>query len=140
MKGKKQVLFVCVVALATVLAIGAASMAAAQGSDPAGANDQDPKYHSSITVDERQVAGSSEEAEAKALAPLAKISESEAKAAAEAAAGGTASETELGNENGALVFEVQVGDKEVKVDAGNGKVLRIEKDDGEEGAKTGTED
>lgn len=63
------------------------------------------------------------------LAPLAKITKAEAIAAAEAEAGGKATEAELGSENGALVFEVEVGSQEVKIDAGNGKVLRVETDD-----------
>lgn len=120
MKGRKKVLLVCAVALAAALTVGAVSIAGAQGGDP--------------------VDGLSEEAEAKALASLAKISKSEAEAAAEAAVGGNASETELGNENGALVYEVEIGNQEVKVDAGNGKVLSVQKDDADEGAEEGVKE
>ncbi|MBV6622548.1 MAG: PepSY domain-containing protein [Rivularia sp. (in: Bacteria)] len=57
---------------------------------------------------------------------LAKITPEQAKAAAEAEIGGQASEVELENEDGNLVYEVEIGKKEVIVDAGNGKVLYTE--------------
>jgi len=90
---------------------------------------QDPLYEGSIIVDESKYEGVSEEDESEALAGLATITADEAKNFAEDEIGSTASNVELGNENGSLVYEVQIGKQEVKVDAGNGSILHIENDD-----------
>jgi len=71
----------------------------------------------------------SEQAEDKNLANLAKISAIEAQKIAETKVGGTASKTELENENGQPVYAVTIGTQEVKVDAVNGSVLRTESAD-----------
>jgi uncharacterized membrane protein YkoI len=92
---------------------------------------QDPSYHGSITVDETKYDGKSEQDESKDLVGLAKITADQAKQAAEAKVGGAASSVELGSENGSLVYEVKIGDQEVKVDADNGAILKIEQDDNE---------
>lgn len=60
------------------------------------------------------------------LQSLAKISATQAKQAAETSVGGTASSVKLENENGSLLYAVVIGNQEVKVDAGNGKVLYTE--------------
>jgi uncharacterized membrane protein YkoI len=57
------------------------------------------------------------------LQSLAKISASQAQQTAEAAQGNKASSTQLENEDGNLVYAVNIGQNEVKVDAGNGKIL-----------------
>jgi uncharacterized membrane protein YkoI len=57
------------------------------------------------------------------LQPLAKISASLAQQTAEAAQGNKASNVQLENEDGNLVYAVNIGQNEVKVDAGNGKIL-----------------
>jgi hypothetical protein len=57
------------------------------------------------------------------LQSLAKITPQQAKAAAEAAKGGTASSVKLENEDGNVVYSVAIGQQEVSVDAGNGKIL-----------------
>lgn len=58
------------------------------------------------------------------LQSLAKISASQAQQVAEAAQGGSkASSTKLENEDGNLVYAVNIGQNEVKVDAGNGQIL-----------------
>lgn len=67
-----------------------------------------------------------------ALIGTVKITVDEAKKAAEAKVGGTASEAELGDENGTPTYDVKVGNKDVKVDANSGKVLGVEKDDANE--------
>lgn len=90
----------------------------------AGKDTQSPSYTSSIKTQDTQEV--SDTIEAKQLASLAKISEAEAKAAAEKSAGGTASSIKLENENGNVVYGVTVGTKEVKVDAGNGAILQTE--------------
>lgn len=61
------------------------------------------------------------------LQPLAKITPEQAKIAAETSTGAKASSVKLENENGNLVYAVAFGQQqEVKVDAGNGKVLYTE--------------
>ncbi|GGO33408.1 PepSY domain-containing protein [Deinococcus humi] len=47
----------------------------------------------------------------------------QAKAAALAAVPDTVTSVQLGNENGFLVYDVTIGNQEVIVDAGNGRVL-----------------
>lgn len=56
----------------------------------------------------------------------AKITAQEAIKAAESSIGSKASRVQLENENGNLVYAVVIGKQEVKVDAGNGKVLYTE--------------
>lgn len=60
----------------------------------------------------------------------AKITIQQAIAIAEAEIGGKASEVELDNEDGNLVYEVEIGEKEVVIDAVNGKVLYTESESG----------
>lgn len=60
------------------------------------------------------------------LQSLAKITAQQALQAAETAQGGRASSVELENEDGNLVYQVKIGQKEVIVDAGDGKVLYTE--------------
>jgi uncharacterized membrane protein YkoI len=78
----------------------------------------------------------SEADEAAALQPMAGISSDEAQALAEAAnPGSTALQVELDNENGVLVYSVELSNGlEVKVDAGNGAILHTEQDDADEEA------
>src|SRR5665811_724245 len=54
------------------------------------------------------------------------ISSDQAKAIAEKAVGGTATAVEQDDEDGGGVYDVQVGNKEVKVDATSGQVLKTE--------------
>lgn len=75
-----------------------------------------------------------ETAEAAQLAKVAKVTEAQAKAAAIARVPGTADTARLGNENGNVVWEVEVTDgagkvQEIKVDAGNARVLLVEAGD-----------
>jgi len=96
---------------------------------------QEPSYTGSILVDETQFGGLSETDEAAALQPMAVISSDEAKATAEAAnPGSTALQVELDNENGVLVYSVELDNGlEVKVDAGNGTILHTEQANAGEG-------
>lgn len=61
---------------------------------------------------------------------LAKITAEQARSVAISRVGGTAQKAELENEDGNLVYSVEVktpqGTKDVKVDAGNGRVLHVE--------------
>lgn len=66
---------------------------------------------------------------------LAKITFEEAKKAGETAIGGKANEVELDIENGGLVYDVEVGNKEAIIDAGNGKVLYVQDEEAEEKTK-----
>ncbi len=63
------------------------------------------------------------------LLPQADISLSEAIEAAQGAASGSVGEVDLEYWDGKLVFNVDIGDKDVKVDAGNGTVLAVDQDD-----------
>jgi hypothetical protein len=80
-----------------------------------------------IAVAQEKVAlsesSTNEASEVAKLQPLAKISASLAQQTAEAAQGNKASSTQLENEDGNLVYAVNIGHNEVKVDAGNGKIL-----------------
>jgi uncharacterized membrane protein YkoI len=76
-----------------------------------------------------------EGAESERLKSLARITPEQASAAAVAQVPGTVKRVELENENGNVVYGVEIttanGESDVKVDAGNGRVLHVEKD-GEE--------
>jgi uncharacterized membrane protein YkoI len=122
------------VLVATLLVGGLAMAAFAQGPTPqaqteeqadTGPNEQFPSYASSIRVDDAQYEGMSEADEAAALAGLATVTPEQAKAAAlKANPGTTVVKVELDNENGALVYSVELSNGlDVKVDAGSGAVL-----------------
>lgn len=70
-----------------------------------------------------------EQTENQILAGGATITADEAKLAAEAQLGGSADSVKLENENGTTVYEVRIGDKEVKIDANDGSVLKVEQGD-----------
>jgi hypothetical protein len=121
---------------AAVAALGlcGTGIAIAQSGGGGGDSGKAP-YTSSVTVAD---SGTDSEANDAALAGLAKISPDQAKAAALAAVPGTAGKVELENEDGNVVYGVEVttasgSTMDVKVDAGNGKVLSQEADDGAEG-------
>jgi len=93
-----------------------------------GLDQQSPAYTSSISVGQTSNDGKSESGEAAALASQAKISIEQAKTAALAANPGTSVvKAGLDNENGALVYSVELSNgSDVKVDAGNGAILHTE--------------
>lgn len=74
-----------------------------------------------------------EQAEAAQYQKLARITADQARTAALASVPGTAQSVELENEDGNLVYGVSIktasGERDVKVDAGNGKVLHVEQDE-----------
>jgi uncharacterized membrane protein YkoI len=104
-----------------------------EGAEPPEAEDssatdsgpQEPSYASSLTVDQASTQDMSEADEASALQGKAAISAAEAEASAlNANPGTTVVKTELDNENGALVYSVELSNgADVKVDAGNGNIL-----------------
>jgi len=100
-----------------------------KGQDLDNVEEQQPQYTGSITVDESQYEGVSEADEAAALQAKATITSAQAEAAALAAnPGTTVVKTELDNENGVLVYSVELSNgMDVKVDAGNGKILHTER-------------
>jgi len=65
----------------------------------------------------------------KDLAGQAGISESQAIAAAQTAASGALNEVDLEHRSGRLVYTVDVGAKDVKVDASTGQVVAVDADD-----------
>ncbi len=99
---------------------------------------QDPSYTGSISVDQQATDGMNEADESAALQDQAKISAADAEAAALAAnPGAKVVKSELDNENGVLVYSVEL-DKgmDVKVDAGNGAVIYTDQsEDGSEMAE-----
>jgi uncharacterized membrane protein YkoI len=106
----------------------AATQAAVQSSSTGSVEEQQPQYTGSITVDESQYSGVNEADEAAALQAKATITSAQAEAAALAAnPGTTAIKAELDNENGALVYSVELSNgMDVKVDAANGEILHTE--------------
>ena len=119
------------------LALGAMAIGAGLfGTAYAGSNgeSQAPSYRSSISVPDR---ADGEEDEATQLAALAKIDATRASSAALAHVPGTVLEVGLENENGNLVYGVEIKAasnevKDVKIDAGNGAVLHVGAADNEE--------
>ena len=73
--------------------------------------------------------GASRLDDGKDLLPQAQISEAQAIAAAHGAASGALNEVDLEHRTGRLVFNVDVGDKDVKVDAASGRVVAVDSDD-----------
>jgi uncharacterized membrane protein YkoI len=73
-----------------------------------------------------------EGAESERLKSLARITPEQASAAALAQVPGTVTKVELENEDGNVVYGVEIktahGESDVKVDAGDGRVLHVEKD------------
>jgi uncharacterized membrane protein YkoI len=65
----------------------------------------------------------------KSLLPQARITEQQAIEAAQSAASGSLNEVDLEDHNGQLVFNVDVGNKDVKVDASTGNVVAANADD-----------
>jgi uncharacterized membrane protein YkoI len=73
--------------------------------------------------------GASRLDDGKDLLPQAKVTESAAIAAAQTAASGALNEVDLEHAGGRLVWNVDVGDADVEVDAATAKVVRVGHDD-----------
>lgn len=101
--------------------------------------EQNPEYQGSIALNDALYDGKNEKEESVVLAGLATITAEQAQQAAEDRLGSQATKVELGNENGSLVYEVQIANQEVKVDAGNGVILQIELDNDESEMDEGVE-
>ena len=105
--------------------------------DGSGPDAQDPNYAgtASMPVDEATLP-QDEAAEADALAALATVSQADAESAALGAVNGEIVQAELDNENGFVVWSIEVRDgagtvHDVKIDAGNGQVLGTQADEDE---------
>lgn len=105
------------------------------GYEASSGTDQDPAYSSTIQVEDqdREDLGErpEEQGEAAKLAALAKIDATQASSAALAQVPGKVLKVTLDNENGNLVYSVEIHTtaneaKDVKVDAGTGKVLHVD--------------
>jgi len=148
----KKRIYVSAVALGlTIGSVGVAAAATGSGGEPAASTDetaeaqevQEPVYTGSIqapAVDESM----SEADEAAQLGGMATITPDEAATSATGAVPGSAGKAELDNENGAVVYSVEVTDDagtvtDVKVDAGDGAVLDQQVADGDEAAEAGDE-
>src|SRR5262245_21848878 len=94
--------------VATVVAGGAGVAAAAGGSSPSGSSRLD---------------------DGKDLLSQSRITEAEAIAAAQGAASGDLNEVDLEHRDGKLVWNVDVGRHDVKVDAAGGRVVAVDSDD-----------
>jgi uncharacterized membrane protein YkoI len=133
---------VAVLILGGGAAIAAQNPAETTGTEGAKQEEQDPNIKGSIAApaENESVEGQENEAaESKQLEGLAKIDQAAAERAALDAVPGTVKDVELGNENGFVVWEVEVQAsdgtlQEVKVDAGNGQILaqEAENDEGSE--------
>ena len=110
---------------------------------------QEPKINGTVPAP-KEAAGAPEVSEANesaALAALAKVSEADARNAALAKfPGATITKAELGDENGFVVWSIELTDaskapQEVKIDAGSGAVLAVEAGgaDNEKAGKSGTD-
>ncbi|WP_209308846.1 PepSY domain-containing protein [Blastococcus sp. CT_GayMR16] len=152
--------------LAVVLVGGGASIAAASSSDSTTADQEqtdgetadgpdggpgsdqegeDASFTGSVAAPaeteqpDGQEASGNEDQESAALQALATVTPQQAEQAAVAAVPGTVGGSELGNENGFVVYSVEIKGTdgnvtEVKIDAGNGAVLAQEAEDGQEAA------
>jgi uncharacterized membrane protein YkoI len=77
----------------------------------------------------RGASGGSRMDDGQDLLPQAKITEAQAIQAARTAASGDLNEVDLEHLDGKLVFNVDVGKHDVKVDASTGDVVRVDADD-----------
>lgn len=138
----KKRIYVWAIALGlTIGSVGVAAAATGGGNTPAASTDetgevQEPAYTGSIQAPPEDES-MSEADEAAQLSGLATITADEAATAATGAVPGTAGKVELDNENGTVVYSVEVTDDtgariDVKVDAGNGAILDQQPADSDE--------
>jgi len=100
----------------TIVAAGAATLGLAATAFAAGGS------HAGAT-------GTSRLDDGKDLLSQARVTEQHAIAAAQRAASGALNEVDLEHAGGRLVFNVDVGSKDVKVDASTGQVVGVDQDD-----------
>lgn len=125
MNGKQRKQTISVVLSALTLVVGL--MGSAQAGGYYGRT-RSPAYQSSIKVPDQH---NGERGEAARLAALAKIDATRAISAALGQVPGTVLKVALDNENGNLVYSVEIKTanneiKDVKIDAGNGAVVHVD--------------
>jgi len=130
---KRSYMLVLLVVMVAMGAIGAVSATKTTSIQTDVQNDvQEPNYVASIKAPQMD----DETHEAKALEAYAKITPEDAKNAALAKVPGKVVKVSLDNENGYVVYSVEIstdaGVKDVKVDAGNGRVAYIDSDESHE--------
>jgi uncharacterized membrane protein YkoI len=104
-----------------------ASESATKGSDTDAIEEQSGDQNEADNATEPQQSGVLDDG--KGLLPQAGITLDQAIAAAQSAASGPVGEVDLEHYQGTLVFNVDVGDKDVKVDAHTGTVLSADSTD-----------
>lgn len=109
-----------------------------QGNEANDANEGEDQGNEAADINEGEDQGN-EGAESKQLQTLARIDQTTAEQAALEAVPGTVKKTELENENGFVVYGVEIAGNDgkaydVKVDAGNAKVLQQEVEGADEGS------
>jgi uncharacterized membrane protein YkoI len=129
----RRKLIVGVAAAVLVIGGGGAAVAAEQGAPPGQV--EDPNITGTVSAPGGNEGAEGHENEADGqLEGLARIDRAAAEEAALGAVPGEVKETELENENGFVVYGVEIQGKdgrlhEVNVDAGNGKILAREMED-----------
>lgn len=96
---------------------------AEDSADDSGENDPDDVQDECGDSDGEEQGNAGQVDDGKDLLPQASITVDQAIAAAQGAAGGDIGEIDLEYYNGKLVFNVDIGDQDVKVDASDGTVL-----------------
>jgi uncharacterized membrane protein YkoI len=138
---KRSYVLVLIIAMAVFGAIGAVNATKTVGMQTDVRNDvQEPNYVTSIkdpqtndeTREPEEAKEDDEAQEAKALEDYVKVTPEDAKNAALAKVPGKVVKVSLDNENGYVVYSVEIstnnGIKDVKVDAGNGQVIYVDSD------------
>lgn len=141
---KNSVKTALAVGLVTALGAGGVALVAnAEGDSPTAARMAQAVDSEANEGPEDEADEANDEQEMSQYQALAKITLAQAQQTAEAAQGGTATNVELDEEDGSLVYEVAFADAEVLVDAGNGEILKTElegqeEDDATEGPLQGS--
>jgi uncharacterized membrane protein YkoI len=142
MNKKKLVIGAVAAALLSVGGLSAMAVAQSPANQKESSAQEQPHFKGSIAAPQEKDQGN-EAAESKQLQRLATIDQATAEQAALKAVPGTVKKTELENEDGFVVYGVEIAGNDgktydVKVDAGNAKVLQREVDGADEGG--GSED
>jgi len=104
-----------------------ASESATKGSDTDTIEEQSGDQNEADDATELQQGGVLDDG--KDLLPQAQITVDQAIAAAQSAASGPVGEVDLEQTHGRLVFNVDIGDKDIKVDASDGSIVAVDSDD-----------
>ena len=128
MRKRKRTIYAGAATVAA-LALGGAGIATASNGNGSSASDPAGSESPAAEVVQAPDSNGSRLDDGADLLSQAKISEQDAIAAAQTAASGPLSEVDLEDYQGQLVFNVDVGSHDVKVDAASGEVLAAPVDD-----------